>query len=573
MLNPYKKGFKMNIPFTLGNVSEVAVSPINADGTINAGGAGNRMTFGGIVVSNKGKPFEVLQVTDTNWLSVLGKPLHSSNGIYAESLRQLSEALKGGAGVVVRVVPESFRYPAITLNLYDPAPEPDQEVNEDHPSQVLPAKKSKAKLKPMAAEEISYLQPMAAPSISISTSAIANGSKVQVTNDTAIALWIVDGSESSNRSVSMVKADSAMYGAGMWQITLTESDSAGNESELESLIVSLDQDAVDDMGRPAFAETVLESRSQYLRAIVGKRANEMTELAKTAFVGGVSGDLSTLSVTDYQKAIKILSSTVVNFTAVCSLGVYEDQALRDLATVCNNRRIGGFFDISPAMNYAEAIEQSTSLALNNERVSLFHFPYDFKDAYFGNRILCGLSGVAFTAKAKGVAKTYPVGGWHYTGAGEERAIIPRSAIRIVNGMDEPDYEAMYKARINKVSATSTGLMFIDDSLTTSVRENYLRFEQISSVADAISRDFYNLANGLKHNPDGVTFGGLVDGMTDILDGYVANGALVEPRDPSDGKEPYQLFVEQTDIDAWKCRWSICVTGSGRRFIGEPVLIK
>lgn len=555
----------MNIPFTLGNVSEVAVSPINADATLAAGGAGNRMVFGGVVVAGKGKPFEVIQVNESNWMSVLGKPFHGSKGAVAESLRQVSEATRGGAGVVVRVVPESYRYPAITLNLYDPIPEP-----ETHKPETLPAKGKAAK---SAKTEADYIEPAAAPTVSIVTTALAHGSKVESTVDTAVSFWTVDGSESNNRSVAMAKADVAMYGEGMWQITLTESDNAGNETELESQIVSLDLEAMDDMGRPAFIETVLESRSKYLRAELGPRVAELTDFPKTAFVGGTGGDLTTLSAGDYLKGIAILSSTVTNYTAVCSLGVYEDEAIRALAAICDNRRIGGFIDIDPRLNYADALTKATDLALNNGRITLCYLPFDYKDGFYGNRTVCGISGIAFTAKARGVAKTFPVGGWHYTPAGEERAIISRSALRVLDGAGEPDYEAMYKARINKVSSTSTGLLFIDDSLTTSVRENYLRFEQVVSVADAISRDFYNLANGLKHQPDGVTFTGLIDGMTDILDGYVANGALVSPRDPEDGKEPYVLTIEQTDIDAWKCRWAICVTGSGRRFLGEPVLIR
>ncbi|WP_419238321.1 hypothetical protein ACN08L_16090 (plasmid) [Photobacterium leiognathi subsp. mandapamensis] len=538
----------MKIPFTLSNVAEVAVSPINADATLAAGGAGNRMMFAGVVVSPKGKPFEVLQVTASNWQRLLGKPFHSSKGIYAESLRQVADAVNGGNGCVVRVVPNDFKFPVLTLNL----------------TASGGGRRAKAEVELNAPGEVVA---------TVADSAMAFGTEIPVTDDTALAVWIADGSESTNRKVSLVAADVAQYGEGMFELKLVEVDSANNETEVESFIVSMDEDALDDMGSPAFIETVLESRSQCLMAKVGPKAKQMTNFPSTAFVGGTSGDLSALTADDYNRAISVLSASVINFTAVCSLGIYDEQAIRGLVGICENRRIGGFVDINPRLNYADAIQAATDLALNKERVSLYHLPYDYKDGFYGNRVVCGISGIAFTAKARGVAKTFPTGGWHYTPAGEERAVISRTGLRALTGIGEPDYEAMYKTRINKVSSNAAGLLFIDDSLTTCVRENYLRFEQVVSVADAISRDFYNLANGLKHNPDGITFEGLVNGMTDILDGYVSVGALVQPRNPEDGKEPYQLFIEQTSIDSWKCRWAICVSGSGRRFLGEPVLVR
>lgn len=526
-----------SIPFTLGNVAEIAVSPINADATTRAGGAGNRMVFAGVVIAPKGAPFEVLSVTESNWQAVLGTPEHTTKGGHTESLRQLAEAVKGGAGLVVRVTPDDFKAPAIVV--------------QSAPEEV---KKSKA------------------GSI-VSNSALPFGTEPTLTGDSQLAIWVTDGDPSLNRKISIEKADPAMYGDGMWELVLVSVDSADNETEIERHIVSMQLDAKDDMGRPAFIETVLESRSPRLTAKVGDAVAQFSGLVKSNFTGGTNGTPENIDVAAYQRAIAILSATVLPFTAVCGLGVYDDAVIRELATLANSRRVGAFIDINPRLTYAEALEKATDLALNQERVSLYHFPYTYKDAFFGNRTMAGLSGIAFTAKAKGVAKTFPNGGWHYTAAGEERAIISRSGLKLVAGVGTPDYEAMYKARINKVASNAAGLMFIDDSLTSYTRENYLRFEQVVSVADAISRDFATLANQLKHNPDGVTFTGLVDGMTDILDGYVANGALVPPRDPEDGKEPYQLFVEQIEIDAWRCRWAICVSGSGRRFLGEPVLVR
>ncbi|WP_029832034.1 hypothetical protein, partial [Vibrio parahaemolyticus] len=82
----------------------------------------------------------------------------------------------------------------------------------------------------------------------------------------------------------------------------------------------------------------------------------------------------------------------------------------------------------------------------------------------------------------------------------ERAVIQRTGLKPIQGAGEPNYQEMYKARLNKLGTDENGNLFIDDSLTSSAAENYLRFEQVVSIADAISRDFYALGNRLKHQP-------------------------------------------------------------------------
>jgi hypothetical protein len=230
--------------------------------------------------------------------------------------------------------------------------------------------------------------------------------------------------------------------------------------------------------------------------------------------------------------------------------------------------------MNPRLTHAEALAEKQSLNLNEHRATFTHLPYTSNCPYYGNKVLWGMSGLVFKAKAAGVAKTSPVGGWHYTPAGVDRAVISRAGIAPLKNLDTPDHEAMYKARLNKLATSENGNLFLDDSLTSCAQENYLRFEQVVSVTDAISRDFYALANRLKHQPDGITFKGLEDGMKAILEGYESVGALVTPRNPEvDGEDAYVFKIQQVEIDYWKVTWSICVTGSGRRFLGEPILVR
>ncbi|WP_152473066.1 MULTISPECIES: hypothetical protein [unclassified Vibrio] len=521
------------IEFAMDNVSQVAVSPINADATTKQGTGSNKLVFAGVVISQKGKPYEVLRVNADNYQDVLGKPYHSSLGKNADPMRSLAEAVSGGEGLVVRVVPAAATYPAIKLT------------------------------KP-------------AETVVITNEALSYKADLALEDGEFLALAIKDGAPSENRSITLEAADAALYGANMFVLTLSEELAAGGDETLEEWIVSLDPAGTDQMGAPAYIETVLEERSAYLKCVCDAEATKrnLTSIAATKFTGASNGDISTITTDDYADAIKALRTTVLYFNYVCGLSCYDESVQSDLMKICNDRRISGYFDIDPRLTHDAALTAKQGMNLNNHRASFVHLPYMAKCPVYKNMCVWGASGIGFAAKAKGVAKSSPVGGWHYTPAGVERAVISRSGLTPIKGVGEPNFQEMYKARLNKLATDENGALFIDDSLTSSTAENYLRFEQVVSIADAISRDFYALANRLKHQPDGTTRKEITDGMAAILEGYEAVGALVPPRNPeSDGKEAWRLEVKQVEIDYWKVTWAICPTGSGRRFLGEPILIR
>ena len=166
-----------------------------------------------------------------------------------------------------------------------------------------------------------------------------------------------------------------------------------------------------------------------------------------------------------------------------------------------------------------------------------------------------------------------VGGWHYAPAGLSRAIIDRQNITRLSGIGTIDREAYVTARINPVSVAADGSVYIDDSLTTYSKNNYLRFQHVSSLMNAIARNFYEVAQAIKHEPDGVTQESLTNALTDLLDRFYAAGALVTPRDESQGSDPYVVKVTQKDIDLWEVEWSVCPTGTARRILGKPILMR
>lgn len=522
----------MEIPFNLSNVAQTVIQEIEADNTLVPQGAGNQLIFAGIVLSPKGKPFEALNINRSNVSSILGAQYHPSMGIQAESLRHVADAVKGGAGVVVRVVPDGAKYPIVRVIVNIGG----QRVETD----ALP---------------------------------FATQLALNSRNFEKIAFYIVDGDTSVNRSIEITLLDSEIYGPGMYQMTVFEEDSTGYDLEIEKNIFSLNVEAVDENKIPAYIESVLERKNSIIRAVIEPGFTDLKAITKTKFVGGASGDYSTISPDNYAKALSVLRSSVIHYTHTLGLGCYDTETIKGLDAIANSRRIQGYYDLNPRLSYQEAIQAKTDIALISHRACFYHFPYSATDPKFKSRAIWGISGVAFRAKAIGVAKKSPVGGWHYTNAGENRAIIDRSDCRLLPNTGEPNFELMYQHRINKLGSTRAGYLFIDDSITSTPREVDLRFEQVVSVTDVISRDVQELANQLKHEPDGVTYDGLVKGVTRIAEGYKTINALVPPQDPSaDGAEPYRIVIKKMEKDLWKITLAVCPSGSGRRFLIEPILI-
>lgn len=525
-----------DIPFAVSQVAQVAIQAINASATISAGGTGGLSTFCGVVVSEYGKPFELLRVTKENWKRVLGTPYHPSAGVIADPLRQLADAVNGGDGYVVRVVAKEARLPVVTVGW---------KTTEGNGQVVGATSSSQAFDTPISLGKLDLF-----------------------------AIYPKDG----NVSVRSVDIQPMANKKGSFTLTLTATDKFGVEYVAEEHEVSFDMDATDDMGAPTHIESRLQSRSSALAVVVAPEADfsAFIGVKKFKLEGGTLGDQTKISADQYSKAIGVLRSAMVGFTAVLGLGVYDQAVIGELGKLAESRRIDAFADIPPSKTYTEALAFMKSMNTNNHRLCMYHFPYSAKDPHFnGARAVWGLSGVAFTAKAAGVAMaTGTVGGWHYSPAGQDRAIIERRELQALPGIGEPDEQAMYKARINKVGVATSGQLMIDDAITCRPSEDYLRFQHVSSVMDAISRSFYDLARTLKHSPDGITREGLERGMKLRLDGFVTSGALVAPRFPDeDGESPYALQVKQVEFDQWEVSWACCVTGVARRILGTPALIR
>lgn len=532
------------IPFTMNNVAQVVVQAVDASATLSAGGTGSTSVFAGVVISEYGQPFEVLHINGDNWQQVLGAPYHPSQGKIAEPLRHIADAVKGGEGYVVRVVDDAAMYPVLTVD-------------------ALGTITISGEAEPVYTRAVATAsaQPYSTPF------GLAEGA--------LFAIFPKDG----NVSGRAVEIEAMPKKPGSFELRLTAVDKFGVQYVIESHEVSFAVDAVDDMGAPTYILTRLESRSQALAIELDPDADlsQFAGMEKITFTGGTLGDQKKITGAQYQRALTVLGNAMVGYTALLGLGCYDPDVIVAIGELASARRIDSFCDIPPSSSYAEALTFAQDLNANNGDLCLYHFPYSARDPHSGGRAVWGLSGVAFQAKAEGVARaTGAVGGWHFSPAGEERAIINRREIRPLTGIGTPDETAMYKARINKLGLSTSGQLMIDDAITTRATEDYLRFQHVGSVCNSISRDFYALASAIKHSPDGLTFDGLSRGMKTILDGYVSAEALVPPRNPDeDGDSPYVLTVKQAPgtMDMWEVTWHVCVTGSARRIMGSPALIR
>lgn len=514
---------------TVDDTASITLGYTDASASL-ASTASNGMEFAALVVSRKGEPNKVLSVNADNWQSVLGKPFHMREGIHAESLRHINEAVEKGVGKVVRVMPSDAKYPIITIG------------------------------------PVNGAQNSAAASIA------SYGTEPTLSEEDIAAVYLIDGDNELQRHITIEPASTDEYGLGFFELSLIETTANSDEIVLEQHVIAFHVDAIGVDNKTAFIEDKLAMKSKRMRSITNvSKLNGFQNIKRASFTGGTSGTYSSIGTDEYRAALSLFTAERTKFEAVIAAGCYDDAILGELKKLADKNNVSLYYDVEPNLSFEQAEERNKSLALNSQFAQGYHFPYRANDPFYGGTSLYGLSGFVFAAKAKGVSLTSPTGGWHFTPAGEERATITRPGLTLNTNAGECDEVAFVKARLNKLGLNSSGQLMIDDALTTRSRKDDLRFDNIVSVDNAIGRAYVLLCASLKHSPDGITLDGLTKGMGKIFDGFVSSGGLVKPRNPEDGESPYQFTVQQIESDLWEISWSIQISGSSRRFIGKPRL--
>lgn len=403
--------------------------------------------------------------------------------------------------------------------------------------------------------------------------AVTVGADITLQDDDCVVIYVDDGDDSKNRTLT-IEPDEI---SGFWDLTLQEVDNLGVHNVLERVRFSLDPESSDAAGNAAWLPLCLEKTKSRLRALVRPRASfpdTFTGLDEITFAGGYDGTLTAITTQDYMKALKALDASMVNYTAMLGLGCYDSSVLRALAQHAMECRIDMFADVRPENSPVEAMIEAQSMGLGDyANVCLYHFPYSNRDPFTDNAIVYGLSGDAFTAKARGVAQVPTIGGWHYSPAGYARATILRQNITPLEYADQVDREQYVAAGLNPVAASIAGQMQIDDAITTYRKRNDLQFQHVNSVLNAISRDMFDIMTVLKHEPGQTLADALQREIPILLDSYVKAGALVTPRDTSQGSSPYIFEIREDGFDGWHVAYAVCVVGVARRILCEPVVYR
>lgn len=517
------------IAFTIGSASDVAVGPIDANATTSVASA-NESIFAGVVISKVGKPNTVLSVNADTFKSVLGEPYRPLEGAHFESLRHVAIAVQGGSGYVVRVPLPGMKIPAINLVLAD-------------------------------------------SKVTTTTSATPFGGDMELPEAGIVTLYVDDGHKSDNRSLSLVPVKGK---AGFYTLSLKSTDTMGTVSTIETYEVSFDPYALSDMGVSAYLHDVLESNESKIQCLLADNASlpvDYEGFQNVAFVGGEDGDPSKLTAESYDAPITALENSLVEYTAILALGIYDASVIAKLATLAKDVRVDAFADVNPRLSSTKALEEMAALGLGgNENICLYYFPNSCRDPLGQTKVVFGLSGDAFVAKAKGVALVADVGGWHYSPAGAQRGLLNRQNIKQLASAGSINRKEFADAHLNVVAPYKGGVA-IDDALTACTENNYKKYQHVVSVCNAVARLVYALGMELKHQPDGITRDGWEKGLPLILDKFVAAEALVKPTDTSQGDAPYVVTVTKLEFDYWKISYSLSITGVARRIALQPILFR
>ena len=569
---------------TITNAAEITVlTPI--DNTLSTGGG--LVSVGATVVeSPKGWPFSVIQVTGTTMVDKLGKPFHPKVGTKAEGMRQLYDAARECQYVnVVRVVADDAKFPVHSLRL----------VNDKSAWVTGTAYKVGDKVTIDSGTNsiiclVAHTSGVTEPDFAslgtdweaytgnqLEKDAQAYDTTIAVGPEYIFVLYPKDGDPSVNRSVKItVDAPNKRF-----TFSFYDKDSLGNTYLMygKSFEVGINAEDVDDMGLPAYIETVLEQNTDFRcdfndtltwDQIVSSLAAYST--AQT-FTGGTNGGVPTTA--NWTAAWDIFRNETFPANLMFAAGNYEEDVLANCIEIAELRHTSFFYDVPGYMKHTAAISWHTAAGLESRQAAAYYCPFTANDPWYGGRAAWGASGEAAASCARGDANyTGTIPGIHFSPSGINRGRLNRTGIKPIFEDDKLDRDALYDSRINPVISGQNGGAIIDDCLSVYLKRSYLRFIHVNRILNYIDHRFLEAASYAKFEPDGLTRDKLTELVSQILDDLVTSGALVPPRYPElDGTEPYVLTVEQKEIDLWLVTWDICVTGVARRIAGQPRLVK
>ena len=576
------------------NAAEITIlEPI--DNTYKTGG-GPVSVGATVAVASKGLPFVITQVLGDStqgayWGNAFGKPL-TKKSYGMEGLRHVHDAATQCNYVnVVRVVAADAKFPSLSFFAYKMLganwvlgtvyKEGDIITLADQTQLICIENHTAAGTAPTKTVPTANWEVYTSP---VETAAHAYGTKLTVGDGMWMVFYPKDGDPSSQREVRIEKVKAA---AKRFRVAIYEPNANGDMALLERLEVGLSPEDVDDMGRPAYIETVFEQQSDYfsvdfdeargwadLETVLLELESDDNNVLGFKFVGGSNGANPTTE--DWIKAWDMFRNERITVTDMFAAGNYEEEVLANCAEIADYRHCRFFADCPPSMAPSQALVWAKAMGLTSRHTRLYYAPFAANDRFRGGKTVWGASGAAAAAKAIGNAIfTGNVPGIHYAPAGLKRAKLARTGVLNLHEDETINRDDFVDARINPVISATEGGAVIDDDLVQHHQQNYTRFGWVNDILDYIDWRFMEAAAYAKFEPDGLTERILYDLTKEILDQLVVSGALVKPRFPDeDGyTKPYLLTIKQLEIDLWHVQWDVCPTGAARRIAGQPKLIR
>lgn len=566
------------------NAAEITILKTDASATLKTGG-GPVSVGATVTIASKGQPFKVIKLSSDTWQKITGKPLPKKVA-GMEGLRHVADAIKHCNYINwIRVAASDAQFPSIALKT-------------DGTTAVMDAHDYGTVLSLGAGIFLQVWPVDGDPSTSryctvtnmvkpLSAAwAIGTAYKVNdvltVTGGRLICISDVTGGTAPTMAAPGThwKVYTGQYD-NRFTLTFYDKNAAGEDYVLEGpFLVGVNPDDTDDMGRSAYAETVLEQQSEIFRCNFDETLTWSTVSAgllaaqttgHLAFTGGTNGGTPTTE--DWNRAWDIFRNEIYHVNHAFAAGNYEADVLANCLDIANKRRCSFDFDINPNTTPDQAATWLLSLGLESNQAGVTYCPLAANDPFYGGKTVWGASGEAVAAYAKG-EKIFSGGtpGVHYAPAGIYRGVLSRTGCVPLHD-DAINRDDFYDARINPVVTGQNGLALIDDELSLWFKQDYLRFKHVNNIDNYLAWRMLEAFAYAKFEPDGLTKRKITRLGKAILDELVTSEALVKPRDPAGGTAPYVLTVVQKEIDLWFVQWDYCPTGSARRIAGQPRLIK
>lgn len=406
------------------------------------------------LVASKGKPFTPLEVNPPSqyWNSdvagsqeaIFGKPL-PKKAYGMEGLRHLADAARDCNRVeAVRVVNSArYRYPALSFLLFA-----DQgEFTAGTPYRAGDVIGIPSGEKFIALQDVPTTEPApsglsacwAPYSGPVESSSHTWNERVLVGDDGLfMVLYPVDGSDSVNRTVSItdVRPEKRRF-----TLSFYDKNDSGEAYLLEAHEVGISEDDKDDMGIPAYIETVLESKSRRFRCdfLEGTTweqletvllALESTKGTPRTFVftGGASGGEP--ETEDWLRGADMFRRESLKVNLLFAAGETSPDYIARLAEIADDRHISFFFDTPTHLTSTQAEEWVKDLGLRSRHSRCYYGPFEANDSWRGGKTVWGVSGAMAAAKARCNANfSKDVPGVHFSPAGAKRSTLARTGVK------------------------------------------------------------------------------------------------------------------------------------------------